>query len=255
MAEIPYKIALGNNVFQLPGGLRVPGKSGVVLRRVTMRPTNGFDEEAVLTSELAVSTSAITTTLLSRTITDIEGISDPKKIAELVPDMLLGDRLALLLMLDKISAGDEKPVEFSCPRGHTNKDVVDIDKIAYTAPAELKDVYVVPIPVGYEIDGRRFTSVDLRLLTGRHEQELERFQESIGLQKSKILSMSCVRFTGHEAEMNPLWVSGMSARDRNHIIDAMDKLTPGPHMVVSKECQICRTATKIRIRADRFFGG
>ena len=249
-----HKIALGNNRFLLPGGAFFNGR---LLRTVALRPTNGFDEEAVGTTEVRAASHRITDTLLSRTITSIEDITDPNLIAKIVPEFTVGDRVGLLFMLQKISSGDTIPMELSCPNGHRFHVDFDIDKIEFDAYPE---GYPREIPVklkhGARNVGEEALSYDvvLRLPLGRDEQYMEGADNNPGLLRSKLLEI-CVKSIGKASPPNPMALKGMTAADRKLLEKTIDDCNPGPNLYQSYACTRCGTAVRGVARPTNFFGG
>jgi hypothetical protein len=263
-AEIPnhtdYHIALGNNKFLVPGGV-YDGER--LLRQVTLRPTTGFDEEAVGTTEVSGKNWRITDTLLSRCITAIEDIVDPNKIEQLVPKFHSGDRVALLFMLEKISSGDVREIDVQCPgRGgdpHTFKHEVDIDKLtyhAYSGPPPRVLTWKLKDGVEDVTTHQLVYDVELRPMLGSDEKYLQPHAQvqNMGALRSAILE-ACVTRIGAMSPIHPILLKKMSGRDRRSLTDLLDTYDPSPDMTFDVRCTQCGLVNKGLARPENFFGG
>lgn len=246
-------IALGDNVFRIPGGLM---EDGQLLRKVRLRPFTGHDEEALGTAEARKSNCRRTDICLSRTIEEIEGIRDQNVIERLVPRMLTGDRTALLFMLQKISEHDEVPVTITCRScDHMWTYQFNLDHLQYDIygddppPTEIHGRLLV----GFTDEGALHRDAVLRLLTGEDERRIPENESSLGALRTAMLLQACVRL-GKIEEVTEYHIRGMLKKDRTYLAELQAHYNPGPYRFYNLRCENCNRQAVVLVSPEDFFG-
>lgn len=245
---------------------------GTWVRRVKLRPTTGFDEEALGTAEARKSPARMIDILLSRTIVRLGELSDPNLIERYVPKLLVGDRVALLCMLYKISESDIVPYTLNCPtRNEAHRFTLDfnLDDLAYDVYDEPPPAFLeAELPNGY-LDGKGILHKDIRieLMRGEHTHRLTQI-EDLGALRSNILELATLQIGTFkrlppvaqpvlENGAQPLDVSvirGLRTKDRKFLDRLMSSYSPGPKYAYGTPCPSCGRNTMFVVNPDDFFG-
>jgi hypothetical protein len=247
-----FKIALGDNWFQLPGGIVLGGKW---LRKVRLRELNGYDEEAIGAVEARNTAWRTIDIVLQRAIEAIEDITDKSQITELVPRMYSGDRTALLFMLEKISSGDVRPVEIECSRCGVRRETdFDLDNLKYDAYDEAPPGEIIgELPVGYSSAEGVHKKVVLRLPTGETERRIAESMSNVGAVRTKLIS-SCLVQLGELPALADVIVQGMVVKDRKYLSDLVEKYSPGVDLSARLSCSSCGSENTVGVYPTAFFG-
>ena len=98
-------------VFELPCGYL--DASGVLHTEVLLNEISGRDEDMLANDKIPANKKM--NQLLTSCIARIGSITDKGAIASIVPDLLVGDRVFLVLAVRRVSLGDDYPYKDTCP--------------------------------------------------------------------------------------------------------------------------------------------
>lgn len=249
-----FCIAQGDNRFRLPGGLR---HSSGWLRDVELRPMNGFDEEALATSETRRSTTRMMNVLISRTMTKFGDFADKDQIRALVPKLLIGDRLALLFMLHKISDSDILMLGArKCPRpgcGHEFLHPFDLDSLQYDAYLDQPPPETIPVDF-------KGTQATLRLLTGEDEEALQEPGEgaTLGVLRNTVLDRSLLSYGEYarndpEKPLTTQVIRGLTLGQSKALNETLNAYNPGPVSIYEIPCEKCGEKFRTMVQPQYFF--
>jgi hypothetical protein len=200
-------------------------------RNVELRMLTGLDEEIFTEpSSTALPVSRITN-LLTRCITRIDGVEEVT--ADMVGQLTIGDREALLLHLRRLTRGERMQCIVNCPQPECNE-LMDIE---LSVSDLLQPIYQEPKPVykdTVESDGRKF-HVRFRLPTGI-DQEAAALKTSTDVQAGEeLLLRRCVE-TVFDDESNDVEWSPEILKD---LPEKMARLDPQADLILNLACPVC----------------
>jgi hypothetical protein len=214
--EAPPIPSVGPNpIVRLPGGLNHLEYGHIDSAEV--RELTGADEEHL--ARLG-DTAHFKTALLER---GVVSLGDAPATKELLNELLVGDREALLLAIRIATFGPELTIPVAYPDGSVHEVTVDLSEVE---SATLDDLgpYEVSLPSG------RFATVEL--VTGVEEVKAEALLAKGGTQaevNSYVLGQ-CVTELGDEVWLGEKSARDLSLRDRRFLIDYLSKGQPGPRL-------------------------
>jgi hypothetical protein len=214
-------------------------KETVEIRSMTAR------EEDILTSRALIKKGTVITELIKSCLID-------KKIY--VPDMLAGDRNAIMVALRITGYGAEYAVEADCPKCNVrskqefNLGDMPIKRLQIEPVTKGQNVFEFKLPVTKK-------TVNFKFLTGRDEEEISTIQERTkkqGAQADNIvtnrLQFAIVSIDGKtdRSAING-FIRNMPARDSMSLRKFIDANEPGIDMKGNFDCPSCSDVNEVRV--------
>jgi hypothetical protein len=215
-----------------------------VYKDVELREMTGNEEDLLASS--AIPHHKKISALLSRCITRIGPYTDKGKIASIVQDLLLGDRIFLLFAVRRLTLGDEYPFRARCDS--CNKEgsyLVDLsDLTIQEMPDPSKRIFDVELPSGIVV---RF-----RCLTGRDEEESNKRPDNENRASVQIFTRVEL-INGQVPSMAS--IKNLSSRDRDFLRAKMEEVDGGVDTALELQCQFCNAewSEDIEIGQPGFF--
>jgi len=238
--EVPLEsVPLPSNGVVYPSESALHMKETVEIRSMTAR------EEDILTSRALIKKGTVITELIKSCLID-------KKIY--VPDMLAGDRNAIMVALRITGYGAEYTVEADCPKCNArskqefNLGEMPIKRLQIEPVAKGQNVFEFKLPVTKK-------TVNFKFLTGRDEEEINTIQERTkkqGAQADNIvtnrLQFAIVSIDG-KADRSSIngFIRNMPARDSMSLRKFIDANEPGIDMKGNFDCPSCSDVNEVRV--------
>ena len=238
--EVPLEsVPLPSNGVVYPSESALHMKETVEIRSMTAR------EEDILTSRALIKKGTVITELIKSCLID-------KKIY--VPDMLAGDRNAIMVALRITGYGAEYAVEADCPKCNVrskqefNLGDMPIKRLQIEPVAKGQNVFEFKLPVTKK-------TVHFKFLTGRDEEEISTIQERTkkqGAQADNIvtnrLQFAIVSIDGKtdRSAING-FIRNMPARDSMSLRKFIDANEPGIDMKGNFDCPSCSDVNEVRV--------
>ena len=238
--EVPVEsVPLPSRGVVYPETSPLHGQETIDIRAMTAR------EEDILTSRALIKKGTVITNLLQSCIVD-------KKIS--VPEMLAGDRNAVMVALRITGYGSEYVAEADCPTcGTKSKQEFDLSQLS-VKPLEIN-------PVSSGENSFEFTlpvtkkKVLFKFLTGVDEEEIVQIQErkkkTGAIADSLVttrLQYAVVSVDGKtDKTLISNFIRNMPARDSLALRTFIDKSEPGIDMKVFMDCPSCSETSEIRM--------
>ena len=238
--EVPLEsVPLPSNGVVYPPESSLHMRETVEIRSMTAR------EEDILTSRALIKKGTVITELIKSCLID-------KKIY--VPDMLAGDRNAIMVALRITGYGAEYAVEADCPKCNVrskqefNLGDMPIRRLQIEPVAKGQNVFEFKLPVTKK-------TVNFKFLTGRDEEEISTIQERTkkqGAQADNIvtnrLQFAIVSIDGKtdRSSING-FIRNMPARDSMSLRKFIDANEPGIDMKGNFDCPSCSDVNEVRV--------
>lgn len=227
-AAVKPEIALpAAGVFRLPGGLvRGLERASEARYDAEVRELTGADEEAIAKARVSGRIDRFITALLECGTVSIGNL---KANREVLGDLLVGDRDALLLEIRRATFGDEIEYErVTCP--HCGQ--------AFALTLTLDDIPVVRLKDTedrtFEVPLRKGRVATVRFPVGSDQDAIFAAESLNGAEQATLLLSRCVisiKDTDGEIEAvagDPSVVRDLGIPDRKRIMDTISKNAPGP---------------------------
>lgn len=228
---LPLIDAPPSGVTQLMRGIEV---GDTWLTEAEVRELNGDDEEALarfdLNKEAASSFFAL---LLGRAVVRI---GDMKPDADVINDLIIGDRDLLFLRIIEATYGRKREFELKCPECNENNTVV----IDLRDDFPLRHTDIDPKAERHEVTLRNGDIVQLRLPTGRDQRVLHARKVKTAAEGNTTLLAECVEAVNGKPPANNLaWARSLGVVDRRKLVEFF-RNAPGPQMEeVTVPCASC----------------
>ena len=226
-------------------------------RDAELIPLGGREEEILAQSDVRPS-ARLVSEVLSRCITRIGSISPITK--EIAADLLVGDRLDLLLQLRALTFGDEVEGKVLCPWPNCGCAIgvsFRISDIRFENYADGGPVYEMvlseeamhasELPLGME-------SVAFRLPQGRDQEEISALLDVNEAQALTELLVRCVKSIGGNPATREL-IRDLSAQARREIEERMESLSPDLELSINVTCSDCDRQFLAPFDLQTFFFG
>ena len=226
-------------------GVVYPPESSLHMRETVEIRSMSAREEDILTSRALIKKGTVITELIKSCLID-------KKIY--VPDMLAGDRNAIMVALRITGYGAEYAVEADCPKCNVrskqefNLGDMPIKRLQIEPVAKGQNVFEFKLPVTKK-------TVNFKFLTGRDEEEISTIQERTkkqGAQADNIvtnrLQFAIVSIDGKtdRSSING-FIRNMPARDSMSLRKFIDANEPGIDMKGNFDCPSCSDVNEVRV--------
>lgn len=219
-------------VFELPCGY-YDETTRELHTEVQVREITGIEEDMLASQQ--ISSAQKISSLLTGCVTRVGPETDRGKIARMVADLTVGDRVFLIFAIRRVTLGDELPVRESCPACKTTTlFMVDLakDMQARKMKDPTKRVFDVTLPSGLTARFRVSTGGDeerLAKIVKRNKQAPDALSQSI-LMRLELL--------GDEKPTLQV-VKSLGMRDRNFLRDQFQEVEGGVDTALELECPSC----------------
>lgn len=232
----------GDDEVRLPGGLVL--SDGSVRKDALVRELTGEDEEAL--AKAAGNLLRFTRTLLSAVV-EVGGEPATK---EIIRDLLVGDREALILGIRRATFGNEVTFEqFTCPGCGDQLDItVDLSTLD---TKELEN----PEKREFEVSLRKGAAI-VRLATGADQEAVMDMGVATGAEENTLLLSRCVLSINGKKVNTREQVKQLGLADRKALIAFLAEQQPGPRYdEVKSKHEDCETEFPIYLAVDDLFRG
>lgn len=218
----PVPMAPESDEVELPVGLVNPGS---VVRIAKVRELNGYDEEAIARAK---GMGPAMLTILERATVRI---GDSEATPELLRELFIADRLALLVGISRVTWGKIVVVPFTCPACDHSEDMdYDLDN--------LRIVNLDPADAWFSVALRNGRTAQVHLPQGDVHEILLREQHTAAEYRTLLLD-KCVE----EIDGTPVFgdsVKRLSSADRKVLADAIQEVPAGPQLTeTTLDCPAC----------------
>ena len=219
-------------VFDLPCGYYdVPTQQ--LITEVQVREITGVEEDMLASTKIPSSQKV--TTLLTGCVVRIGTEERKNRIAQMVQDLPVGDRVFLIFAIRRVTLGDDLPVREQCPECRVKTlFMVDLGADLKIRPMAdpTKRVFDEVLPSGKPV---RF-----RVSTGQDEARLAKLvkrnnQSSDALSQSILMRLEML---GDEKPTLPM-VKSLGMRDRNFLREKFQEVEGGVDTTLELECPAC----------------
>lgn len=256
--ELAADAAAVNNALQepapkvdLPTSLKVDllrgffvSETGEWATTAMVRELNGEDEEALSAYDVQknVTYSEYMTHLLKRGVVSIGSI-EIKGRAEIIDELIVGDRDLLFLGVLKATYGRYREFQVSCRECDGDNDVTMDLETDFKVEEPKVDLHK-PI----EVKLKNGSKVSLRYPNGGDSQFVGKRGKTTAEQNTLMLAR-CVLMDGKTSTEKEAWARGLSLADRNKLVKSLFSAQPGPRMEeVETQCAHC--SAKIVLALD-----
>lgn len=230
-----------DEVFNMPCGYT--DSDGVVHKTFTFREINGKDEEAMGKGDLKKNSSKVVSLLLSRCVTSIGTITPKsagvKKWEEIIKSLYVGDQDYMLLMLRKISIGDEIELKHECPYCKQRlTSIVNVDELEII-PFSGNHKIDFELPRGYkDKKGEVHKKGVMRLPTGLDREILSPLAKNNMARANTVMLTRLCNFSDGLPITDDV-MSDLSTNDRRYLNSILEANIFGVKLEIEVECDSC----------------
>lgn len=223
--------------------------TGVLHRTAVVRELNGEDEEALSKGKAGQSWQNTQNAILERAVLSVGSIPEPPP--QMLMDLLVGDRLDLLLAIRKVTYGDDVEMHLVCPKCSREFDVVvELDKDIKRR--QMED----PLKRAFEVKLRRDRVAEVRLWTGADQDFAWDPDITMAEHNTKLLQRCLMKLDGQPVVFHEQVAKKMGIKDRQTIIDFLIEHQPGPLLgEVSVPCSFCGESSDLTLNMAELFRG
>lgn len=200
-----------------------------------VRELTGADEEALTSPSLARNPAKYIALVAVR---GTESIGGEKATAEIVGDLLVGDRELLLLGIRKATYGNEMELITRCPHCDDRDEdyVFDLSTVDIKPLESLEDAIY-----GFDVELPSGGTARVSLARASDQDAVLGAGETKGMGELNTLMLSrCVTQLNEVPVMGPGVLKNLGIRDRQAILKAINEKTPGPRLGEAKRtCRAC----------------
>lgn len=240
-----------DGVVELPGGLLTP--ENVLLTEVEVRELTGRDEEVILKARMTGKYSRFMRSLLKAGVVSIGG----KEVTDdILDDLLIGDREAIILGIRRATYGDEVELTgVGCQECGTVTDlIVTLDDIPTRSMEDPKKrTYDVPL--------RKGGFITLRLQTGADQVKVFDNPNITVVAEQNSIILGCCMISRTFPDGKTAFVDSANAArdlgvvDRKALLEVLEKNQPGPRYEdIVHPCGNCGAEVPLSLNVgDLFF--
>lgn len=235
-SELPTISFPADDLVNLPGGLV---RNGSVIKTALVRELNGSDEEALARASQSGNPFHFVDRLLRCGVVQI---GETPATDELLNELLVGDREALILGIRNATYGDKLDVDnWRCTNCGTSADLsMALDNIPTESLEDPEN------EITFTVALRKGRVATVRLANGGDQTALYDKKDLTQAERESILLTRCVSVITESSGITqsvaafPSMVLKMSIPDRHKILDELTKRQPGPKMdKISYKCDTC----------------
>lgn len=273
---------LNTDVIELPIGYT--DEDGNLHRIAEISEIMGDDEEEITDKKVAKNPGNVITTLLTRKIIRLGDIE--KVTPNIVKNLFIADRDALLVAIRKLSAGEYMQFKTTCPNCQEKDDViVDLDNLNNRTWEELMEEYpeLADMERGYvpfelqrgvyeEIKPKDMADYDeddlvdgqyilhkkgvIRFPKGDVEERLSTIVRNNAGKANTALLTNCIEKLGTLRMVDTKIVkTDMSRFDREYLTKILRDFKCGPNLQRDVDCPFCRYSHTVTLELPYFFTG
>lgn len=239
----------------LPVGLK--NEEGIIKRFCTINELTGEAEETIADPKLKDNAGKIITALLGAILDTFEG----KKVnAKLVRDLTTVDRDFVIVMMHKISFGNDVKWVDECPHcKELNKITIDIDslKVRYL-PTEYPNEFSFKLPKPMQLPGMdKAEEVEISIIipNGWVQERIAPIGKSNPAQATTALIQQITTRLGHlEMPIENDIFKKMPSKNRLAINNFLGELNLGVNTVVDETCAVCGESFSSQIPMSALLG-
>jgi len=228
-------------IFDLPVGFLAP--DGEILTEVKVREITGVEEDMLAARNIPGGKKI--TQLLTNCVERLGPVTEKAILANCLRDLVIGDRVFLMLAIRRVSLGDELPFREQCPEcGKKGDYIQDLSELpTKPMPDPKQRVFETALPSGKK--------ARWHCMTGKEEEALAKVK--VEDQLSTSIACRLDTLDGKPADLPA--IKGMSLRDRNAFRDAYAASEGGVETEVDLTCPHCghEYKTELEIGAMGFF--
>lgn len=218
-------------VYTLPAGY-IDLASNELWTDVEVRELRGREEDLLASRQ--VPNEKKLSALLSSCLMRVGPITDKGRIAQIVEELTVGDRVYLLFAIRRVTLGNDLPVREECPNSNCkakNLFVIDLSELTIKAmPDPRKRIYDVTLPSGRTARFRTSIGAD----ESRVAKQVKRTQMDEG---SQMLLMRLELVDGEPPTIATLQDMGM--RDRAFLREQFEAVEGGVDTTIQLDCPSC----------------
>jgi hypothetical protein len=213
-------------IFDLPCGYLSP--DGELITEVKVREITGAEEDMLAAKNVPPGKKI--TQLLGNCLERLGQMTDKPMLVRCARDLLIGDRVFLMLAIRRVTLGDEFPYEAKCPECD-KKGLYSVNLAELTVkkmPDPKKRVFDAILPNGKK--------VRWHAMTGKEEETLSRVPTSDSLSASIFVRLDTI---DDQPPGDLSAVKALSMRDRTFLRDAFDDAEGGIETTLDHTCPEC----------------
>jgi len=202
--------------------------SGELITDVVVREITGAEEDMLASPKIKDYKKM--GELIARCTESIGTITDRDEIARIIPQLLVGDRVYLFLLIRRVTLGDEYPFRSKCPECQAEGSFnVDLSALDVKSMAD-------PIKRTLEVTTPRGRQVVMAPMDGVREERLSTFKNEND-KATLALAARVVSLQGKPATIGDL--KALSLSERNFLRDCYQQVEGGVDTTVEITCPHC----------------
>lgn len=212
-------------IFELPCGYLAP--DGELITEVQVREITGVEEDMLAAKNIPGGKKI--TQLLGNCLERLGPMTDKPILVRCARDLLIGDRVFLMLAIRRVTLGDDFPFEKECPKcDHKSLYTVDLGSLETQKMGDPKKrVYEGALPNG--------KSVRWHCMTGKEEETLSKVGTTDALSASILVRVDSIN--GGPVSMQA--IKALSMRDREWLRERFDESEGGVDTTLQLTCPEC----------------
>ena len=214
--------------FELPCGYLA--EDGNVYTDVVVREIRGHEEDMLGNPKVPAARKM--SELMSRCVERVGPFTDRGKIAQIVMDLIVGDRAFLIFAIRRVTLGDEFPFKDQCPECKKESlYVADLSELEVKRmPDPHKRLFDIPLPSG--------KSVRFRPMTGRSEEKLLKDGKAHGEDALSLAILARLELMDGKPVMLDD-VKNLGMRDRHALRSEFETVEGGIETETDMTCPYC----------------
>lgn len=246
--ELPVMGSPPASTYELPCGLL--GPDGKLVKDVTVRELNGYDEEKLARLDANTNVANYVTELCLAAVTSL-GPEPPTR--DQIRSLLIGDRDYLVMAIRRTTYGNMVEFELSCDACET-KSAIEIDLTEDVKVIEMSDPYTRSFEMEISHSGR----VKIELLNGFAQEAFSENTKKVKTQaeiNTLMLAKSVSEINGKPTFGTEDPVRNLPSGDRAKILDFISEIQPGPQLQepVPVPCATCGKEYPISLGLSNMF--
>jgi len=226
MIEMPKS---SQDTYKLIYGVVVDGRR---IEDITLREMTGYEEDILANDNLPPMERF--DRIIKQCVVSIGDITDRQQIAQIIDNMVVSDRVYLLILLRRATLGDIFRMEFTCPQCKKKfTATVDLSTLEIKRPAEYQDEVEVELPSGKK--------AILEVYRGATERQLARLSKADNVLSIAILGR-LKQLNGTPIDKSPTGleiVKSLSYRDRMFLRNKFEEMEGGVDTTLEVTCPEC----------------
>lgn len=223
-------------VVQIPHGFQA---GSVWIRQATIRELNGHDEQLLASSNNFY--PPFKTSLLLEKVTKFNNVPPDFDILQIIRNLPIGDRIALILHLRKITIGSILHCTIKCPHCKDNLSIdLPVDSILQPPKNNPQTTYTIDIE-GYTLEIKPINGSDLETVT------LINQNTTTPNNLSETLLRACI------TSSQPILPYNLSPQFQEQLGTKLSEIDPQADLTLNINCLSCKKAFKTTLDIEDFF--